>query len=66
MSDPRTPTPADRASTRALCAAVVKSVEEDAAFGERMFQLGSDYRMRMMLALPASEDWTPGCRRSAP
>lgn len=25
------------------------------------FNRGSDYRMRMMLALPASEDWKPGC-----
>ena len=27
------------------------------------FYLGSDYRMRMMLALPESEDWKPGCGR---
>lgn len=36
-----------------------------AAFGQRMFELGSEYRMRAMLGLPASEDWTPGCGKQA-
>lgn len=30
------------------------------------FELGSTYRMRAMIGLPAAEDWTPGCGRSAP
>lgn len=30
------------------------------------FQQGSDYRMRMMLALSADEDWKPGCRLESP
>lgn len=36
-----------------------------AAFGQRMFELSSEYRMRAMLGLPASEDWTPGCGKQA-
>ena len=32
----------------------------------RAFELGSEYRMRAMIGLPASEDWKPGCGRSAP
>ena len=30
------------------------------------FEQGCDYRMRMMLALSASEDWKPGCGKAAP
>lgn len=30
------------------------------------FAQGSEYRMRMMLSLPADEDWRPGCQRPSP